>query len=182
MRTKLPSSALALALLLAGPALAAPVDEAEVERLRARAEEIGELVAKLRGLDFKAPVQKGIQEKDELRKFMLEVGLSTGFNTQSTFRQVLSHEGGKYDWLGFDDGTRALPEVLDGKRLVQGRPGRPGQAGIRRQRRSADRRGSGTARPLPARCRPVPVRSRGRPRSPGRCRLRGRTPARPYTR
>ena len=43
----------------------------------------------------------------EQRKF--SVTLSTGFNTQSSFQnKFLTHEGGSTDWLGYDDGTRAL--------------------------------------------------------------------------
>ncbi|MBD3240003.1 MAG: TonB-dependent receptor plug domain-containing protein, partial [Chitinivibrionales bacterium] len=38
-----------------------------------------------------------------------------GVNDVTTFRQdFLTYEGGTTDWLGVDDGTRALPEALDG--------------------------------------------------------------------
>ena len=43
------------------------------------------------------------------RKFTLEAGVSAGFDSQTTFRDRLTYAGGKYDYLGFDDGTRALP-------------------------------------------------------------------------
>lgn len=40
----------------------------------------------------------------------LYVKASLGYNTKTTFNpDYLSYEGGKLDWLGFDDGTRALP-------------------------------------------------------------------------
>ncbi len=39
----------------------------------------------------------------------LKVGYSAGYNNQTTFKDFQTYQGGKYDWLGFDDGTRALP-------------------------------------------------------------------------
>ncbi len=33
-----------------------------------------------------------------------------GFRTGTSFNDFTTYEGGKYDWLGFDDGTRDLPE------------------------------------------------------------------------
>lgn len=51
------------------------------------------------------------------RKFLLNASVSTAYNTQSTFRQRLTYRGGSTDWLGFDDGTRAMPGILDGRRL-----------------------------------------------------------------
>jgi TonB-dependent receptor len=49
-------------------------------------------------------------------KFNLYFGLSSSFNTQSTgIDNFLGHgtDAGKYDWLGYDDGGRALPEILN---------------------------------------------------------------------
>jgi len=40
------------------------------------------------------------------------LSLSSGYNSQSTFKNFESYKGGKTDWLGFDDGTRALPDAL----------------------------------------------------------------------
>lgn len=46
--------------------------------------------------------------------------ISTGFNSITTFQQGYTYQGGKYDWLGFDDGKRALstsmPSTLDMKK------------------------------------------------------------------
>jgi outer membrane receptor protein involved in Fe transport len=56
-------------------------------------------------------------------KFMLNFALGAGGNTQSTFRRRLSYEGGATDFLGFDDGDRALPGILEdprGKILLKG--------------------------------------------------------------
>ncbi|MBI1226934.1 MAG: TonB-dependent receptor [Bacteroidetes bacterium] len=44
------------------------------------------------------------------------LSVSTGYNSQSTFKNYESYKGGKTDWLGFDDGTRALPSGLDNVR------------------------------------------------------------------
>lgn len=48
-------------------------------------------------------------------KFNLYFGLSSSYNTQSSgINNFLGHgdDAGKYDWLGYDDGGRALPELL----------------------------------------------------------------------
>jgi len=37
------------------------------------------------------------------------VSYSTGYQTSATFKNFRTQKGGKTDWLGFDDGTRALP-------------------------------------------------------------------------
>jgi hypothetical protein len=42
-------------------------------------------------------------------KFLFQVSATGGFNTQSTFRERLDYQGGKRDWLGYDDGFRARP-------------------------------------------------------------------------
>lgn len=52
-------------------------------------------------------------------KFNLYFGLSSAYNTQSSnISNFLGHgnDVGKYDWLGFDDGGRALPEILRDER------------------------------------------------------------------
>ncbi len=47
----------------------------------------------------------------ELTTFSASLGL--GFNSQSTFNdQFESYKGGKTDWLGYDDGTRELPDRI----------------------------------------------------------------------
>ncbi len=50
---------------------------------------------------------RGIPE-EKVRKF----ALSTGGNSQSTFQEGLTYRGGDSDFLGFDDGTRAMPATL----------------------------------------------------------------------
>ena len=42
-----------------------------------------------------------------------KVGYSFGYSENATFnKDFQTYEGGKYDWLGIDDGTRALPDNL----------------------------------------------------------------------
>ncbi len=60
-------------------------------------------------------------------EFEWSIGLSTGFNTDTTFRDAPVYQGGSLDWLGTDDGTRAVPAELaeatdGGQRLVKKGP------------------------------------------------------------
>lgn len=41
------------------------------------------------------------------------ISISTGYNTQSTFKDYQKYKGGKTDWLGIEDGTRELPSGLE---------------------------------------------------------------------
>lgn len=47
---------------------------------------------------------KSIPEKNSQ-----SISIGAGYNTQTTFKDFKTYEGGKTDWLGIDDGTRALP-------------------------------------------------------------------------
>jgi len=42
-------------------------------------------------------------------RLTLSVGTSVGYNSQTTFQDAPTHTGGSRDWLGMDDGSRALP-------------------------------------------------------------------------
>jgi outer membrane receptor protein involved in Fe transport len=46
-------------------------------------------------------------------KFIANLTLGGAFNSQSTFRNNLNYTGGKFDFLGIDDRTRALPGEID---------------------------------------------------------------------
>ncbi len=51
-----------------------------------------------------------IRTKDFPETFNLNFSATFGFNDQSSFNtNFLSYQGGKTDWLGFDDGTRDFP-------------------------------------------------------------------------
>ncbi len=53
--------------------------------------------------------------KDFPEALTLSLSLSTGFNTQATGTEGLTYPGGSLDFLGFDDGSRNLPEIIQEK-------------------------------------------------------------------
>lgn len=53
-----------------------------------------------------------VNTKDVPSKNFFNVQLGTGFNTQTLGKDFYTYEGGKTDWLGYDDGARALPAGL----------------------------------------------------------------------
>jgi hypothetical protein len=57
------------------------------------------------------------------RELDIKASGSLGFNSLSTFQSMPTYRGGKRDWLGFDDGTRALPASVGSNRLDVGRAG-----------------------------------------------------------
>ncbi|MBI3521423.1 MAG: TonB-dependent receptor [Bacteroidetes bacterium] len=50
---------------------------------------------------------KSIPEKNSL-----SFAIGAGYNPQTTFKDFKTYQGGKMDWIGMDDGTRALPKGL----------------------------------------------------------------------
>lgn len=42
------------------------------------------------------------------------INISFGYNTLTTFQNKTTYQGGKWDWIGIDDGTRGFPESLPG--------------------------------------------------------------------
>ena len=50
-----------------------------------------------------------IGTRDFPDRFDLSASLSGAVNTETLGKKVLTYHGGAFDWLGFDDGTRALP-------------------------------------------------------------------------
>lgn len=51
-------------------------------------------------------------------QFFFKMSVGASFNTQSTGKEILTSPGGKTDWLGMDDGTRALPAGLENDQRV----------------------------------------------------------------
>lgn len=51
-----------------------------------------------------------VNTRDIPTKNVITVGFGLGYNNQSTFKPFVSNERNKFDWLGFDDGTRAIPD------------------------------------------------------------------------
>ncbi len=42
----------------------------------------------------------------------IKIGITSGWNSITTFKNFQSSQGGSKDWLGIDDGTRALPAAI----------------------------------------------------------------------
>ena len=51
--------------------------------------------------------------KDFPEELTMSLSMSTGFNTQATGAEGLIYPGGDYDFLGFDDGSRQLPSIIE---------------------------------------------------------------------
>jgi outer membrane receptor for ferrienterochelin and colicin len=50
--------------------------------------------------------------------FIMNLKAEANYNTETTFRDYLTYHGGSKDWLGYDDGTRALPGIIPNDRRV----------------------------------------------------------------
>ena len=50
--------------------------------------------------------------KDFPEELTMSLSMSSGFNTQATGKDGLTYPGGSLDFLGFDDGSRALPNIV----------------------------------------------------------------------
>ena len=50
--------------------------------------------------------------KDFPEELTMSLSMSTGFNTQATGQEGLDYPGGDFDFLGFDDGSRKLPSII----------------------------------------------------------------------
>ena len=51
--------------------------------------------------------------KDFPEELMMSVSMSSGFNTQAIGADGLTYPGGDFDFLGFDDGSRELPSIVE---------------------------------------------------------------------
>ena len=51
--------------------------------------------------------------KDFPEELTMSLSMSSGFNTQATGEDGLTYPGGNLDFLGFDDGSRALPSIVE---------------------------------------------------------------------
>lgn len=60
-----------------------------------------------------------VRTRELPEKFTVAATLSVGFNTVSTFRDRLTYRGSSTDWLGIDDGTRALPSSIPNYRVTR---------------------------------------------------------------
>ncbi|HPN39289.1 MAG TPA: carboxypeptidase-like regulatory domain-containing protein, partial [Melioribacteraceae bacterium] len=53
-------------------------------------------------------------------KFIMEFSASSTYNNRSTFDNYNTYSGGKKDYLGWDDGTRSLPDLITDKTVLRG--------------------------------------------------------------
>lgn len=61
-----------------------------------------------------------IETKDFPNQFTIHASTSIGFNTQAQFNdKYITYDHGNSDWIGFDDGTRTIPDQLEGLELVE---------------------------------------------------------------
>lgn len=51
-----------------------------------------------------------VNTKDVPSSSFFNIQIGTGFNTQTAGSDFYKYQGGKFDWLGFDDGKRDLPD------------------------------------------------------------------------
>lgn len=61
-----------------------------------------------------------LNTKDIPDENFLSISIGTGINTQTTFQSYAEYKGGKTDWLGLDDGTRAIPEGFPDPETYEG--------------------------------------------------------------
>jgi outer membrane receptor protein involved in Fe transport len=61
-----------------------------------------------------------INTKDIPSQSFFNVQVGTGFNTQTLGKDYYTYAGGKLDWLGMDDGARALPDNMPFKNSFKG--------------------------------------------------------------
>lgn len=59
-----------------------------------------------------------INTKDYPEAFELKVSASAKYNSETTGKDFTTYTGGDWDWLGFDDGTRELPDEVPGQKVL----------------------------------------------------------------
>lgn len=72
--------------------------------------------------DKPADFSGGLVEIDPLSfptEPVMNISISQGYNTNTTFQDGLTYAGGGRDWLGFDDGTRSLPSAIPDSKVVR---------------------------------------------------------------
>jgi outer membrane receptor protein involved in Fe transport len=59
-----------------------------------------------------------ITTKDYPEAFEMKLSASVKYNSETTGEDIETYDGGDTDWLGFDDGTRELPDEVPGKKVL----------------------------------------------------------------
>lgn len=57
-----------------------------------------------------------VNTKDIPSNDFFNIQLGSGFNSQTIGKDFYTYKGGKWDWLGIDDGTRGLPKGFPGRK------------------------------------------------------------------
>lgn len=60
----------------------------------------------------------GIETRSYPTKFSFKAKISAANNSTASFRDLNGQRGGKLDWLGYDDGSRALPSTIPDDKLA----------------------------------------------------------------
>ncbi len=79
----------------------------------------------------------GLPDDQYRRRLRTDVSFSLSYKENTTFTTELFEEGGAFDFLGFDDGTRALPESIDDSEFLIGPAGGIGGEGYDEEEREA---------------------------------------------
>lgn len=53
-------------------------------------------------------------------KLIMNFSVSSSYNSMSSFKDFLTYNGGRQDWSGIDDGTRALPALITAMKVGKG--------------------------------------------------------------
>lgn len=53
-------------------------------------------------------------------QFFLNLSASSGYNSNTSLKSLVTYNGGKTDFLGLDDGTRERPALINGSKVVKG--------------------------------------------------------------
>jgi hypothetical protein len=69
-----------------------------------------------------------IQTREIPTKALFQLSAGLGYDTSATFQNRLVHSGSKTDWLGYDGGTRSLPDGFPSY-VLQPRTPKPGNEG-----------------------------------------------------
>ena len=53
-------------------------------------------------------------------KFILNINVSSSYNSMTNFKNFVTYSGGNRDWLGYDDGTRSIPSSIKSEKVGAG--------------------------------------------------------------
>lgn len=59
-----------------------------------------------------------INTKDYPEALEMKISASAKYNSETTGKDFITYSGGDWDWLGFDDGVRKLPDAVPGEKVL----------------------------------------------------------------